>query len=147
MENPFLDDVWRFNLGQRQRVIPNDSSNEVYTADGEVIRGVIGFEVSPKSYDGKRFTKVYKDLWVCLMDLSAPAIKVLSYIAMTVGYEDVVKFDIARCMETTGYKNKPYIYKAIRELKEKGIIYPMRRGSYFINPMYLYKGDRTKLLK
>lgn len=148
LPNPFISEC-NFKPKSRRKIKRNKSLNEVYDADGVVHCGVIGFEVSPDLYDAQRFTKVYKQGWSIMSELSSSALRVLLYFISVMDYCDTVEFDIRKCTKFTGYKDKSHIYKAIKELKEKSVIAETDSPRlYFLNPTMFFLGkDRLKLLK
>ena len=148
LRNPFISEE-SFTPKSKRKIKRNKSLNEVYDADGVVHSGVIGFEVPPEPYDYQRFTKVYKQGWLVMSELSSSALKVLLYFISNMDYRDTVDFDIRKCTKFTGYKDKSHIYKAIRELKEKNVIADTDSPRlYFLNPMMFFLGkDRLKLLR
>lgn len=146
-KNPFFTED-TFKPSSRQKIIPNKGSNEVYNADGEVHTGIIGFVTPPKLSDRKRFTKVYQEGWRRMMTLSNPALRVLFYIISEMDSTDTIDFTIRKCIDFTGYKDKNSIYRAIRELKDKGFISETSLPKvYMINPLLIYNGNRLELYK
>lgn len=146
LPNPFIS-ADTFKPKSRQKITPNKGSNEVYNADGEIHTGVIGFVSPPKPYDSYRFTKVYREGWKIMAELSVPALKVLFYFISVMDYSDTVEFNIHKCIKFTGYKDSATIYRSIKELKEKSILADTNIPKiFFINPLLIYRGDRLKLL-
>lgn len=148
LPNPFISSE-NFKPKSRRKIKRNVSSNEVYDADGVVYNGVIGLEILPELYDSQRFTKVYKQGWFIMSELSSSALKVLLYFISVMDYCDTVEFDIRKCAKFTGYKDKSHIYKAIKELKDKSVIAETDSPRlYFLNPTMFFLGrDRLKLIK
>lgn len=148
LPNPFISSE-NFKPKSRRKIKRNVSSNEVYDADGVVHNGVIGLEILPESYDSQRFTKVYKQGWFIMSELSSSALKVLLYFISVMDYCDTVEFDIRKCTKFTGYKDKSHIYKAIKELKDKSVIAETDSPRlYFLNPTMFFLGkDRLKLIR
>lgn len=144
-KNPFFTED-TFKPSSRQKIVPNKGSNEVYNSDGEVHTGVIGFVTLPKLYDKKRFTKVYREGWHKMLELSTPALKVLFYIISEMDSTDTIDFTMRKCMDFTGYKDNNNIYRAVRELKEKGFISESSQPKvYMINPLLIFNGNRIEL--
>lgn len=144
-KNPFFTED-TFKPSSRQKIVPNKGSNEVYNSDGEVHTGVIGFVTPPKLYDKKRFTKVYREGWNKMLELSTPALKVLFYIISEMDSTDTIDFTMRKCMDFTGYKDNNNIYRAIRELKAKGFISESSQPKvYMINPLLIFNGNRIEL--
>lgn len=148
LPNPFISSD-NFKPKSRRKINRNTSLNEVYDSDGVVHSGIIGFETLPELYDSQRFTKVYKQGWAIMAELSNSAMKVLLYFISVMDYCDTVEFDIRKCTRFTGYKDKSHIYKAIKELKDKSVIAETDSPRlYFLNPTMFFLGkDRLKLLK
>ena len=80
-----------------------------------------------------------------MMNLGIPEIKVLLYFMDSMQYKPTIVFDMGKCMAFTGYRNKTYIYKAIRLLKDRQIILKIKNCEYQLNPMMFYKGNVIKL--
>lgn len=148
LPNPFIS-TENFKPKSRRKIQKNIGMNQVYDSDGVVYEGVIGFEMLPELYDPQRFTKVYKQGWAIMANLSSSALRVLLYFISNMDYRDTVDFDIRKCTKFTGYKDKSHIYKAIKELKEKNVIADTDSPRlYFLNPTMFFLGkDRLKLLK
>lgn len=148
LPNPFISNE-NFKPKARRKINRNTSLNEVYDSDGVVHSGIIGFETLPELYDSQRFTKVYKQGWAIMAELSNSAMKVLLYFISVMDYCDTVEFDIRKCTRFTGYKDKSHIYKAIKELKDKNVIAETDSPRlYFLNPTMFFLGkDRLKLIK
>lgn len=148
LPNPFISSE-NFKPKARRKINRNTSLNEVYDSDGVVHSGIIGFETLPELYDSQRFTKVYKQGWAIMAELSNSAMKVLLYFISVMDYCDTVEFDIRKCTRFTGYKDKSHIYKAIKELKDKNVIAETDSPRlYFLNPTMFFLGkDRLKLIK
>lgn len=145
--NPFFTED-TFKPTPSNKIEYNKSLNEVYDSDGVVHTGVIGFAKLPKMTDRKRFTKVYKEGLLRMMELSTPAIKVLFYIISEMDTTDTVDFTMRKCIDYTGYKDKNNIYRAIRELKEKSFITESSLPKvYMVNPLLIYNGNRIELYK
>lgn len=143
--NPFFTED-TFKPSSRQKIVPNKGSNEVYNLDGEIHSGVIGFVTPPKLYDKKRFTKVYREGWHKMMNLSTPALRVLFYIISEMDSTDTIDFSIRKCTDFTGYKDKNSIYRAIRELKKEQFISESSLPKvYMINPLLIFNGNRIEL--
>lgn len=148
LPNPFISSE-NFKPKARRKINRNTSLNEVYDSDGVIHSGIIGFETLPELYDSQRFTKVYKQGWAIMAELSNSAMKVLLYFISVMDYCDTVEFDIRKCTRFTGYKDKSHIYKAIKELKDKNVIAETDSPRlYFLNPTMFFLGkDRLKLIK
>lgn len=148
LPNPFISSD-NFKPKTRRKISKNKALNEVYDSDGVVHSGVIGFEMLPELYDSQRFTKVYKQGWSIMSELSSSALRVLLYFISVMDYCDTVEFDIRKCTKFTGYKDKSHIYKAIKELKERSVIAETDSPRlYFLNPTMFFLGkDRLKLIR
>ena len=147
LPNPFITAEY-FRLKSKQKIEHNRSLNEVYDSDGVVHSGVIGFVKLPKIYDSERFFKMYKPGLKVISELSDSSTKVLLYLMSVMGYSDTVEFNIHKCSNFTGYKDKSYIYKAVKELKEKNVIADTDIPRlFFLNPTYFYLGNRLELVK
>ena len=81
-----------------------------------------------------------------MLELSTPALKVLFYIISEMDSTDTIDFTMRKCMDFTGYKDNNNIYRAVRELKEKGFISESSQPKvYMINPLLIFNGNRIEL--
>lgn len=146
-KNPFFNQE-TFKPTIKRQFERNKSSNEVYDADGEVHRGVIGFEKPPKLNDRKQYTKIYNEGRKQIIKLSLPAMKVLFYIMSEMDSSDTISFDVQKCMDFSEYKDRNSVYRAVKELKDTNFIASSSSPKvYMINPLYIYNGDRIELYK
>lgn len=92
--------------------------------------------------------KIYRQYIDIFKRISIRGFSVFSYILEKIRPErDRFYFLIGECMQYTGYKSKKTIYAGLTELLCAGII---ARGYvdtvYFINPLILFKGNRSMYL-
>ena len=130
-------------LKERQNIV--DKTDETVVDSNGVIRDdVIGLVLNPKHYDGRKFTKIYKDGILALREIDIPALKVLLYFLYIMSYSEDIKFNLKDCMDFTGYKNKSYIYKAISNLIKLDILRRKEYLTYYLNPNMFYRGNFFK---
>lgn len=150
LTNPFIDDL-RTNIkikNSLKLISRGDLIETVNVATGEVNSGVYSAIVKEKKSEQDKFVKIYPEGCKVFNTLSKNATSVLWYFISVIGYGDTVALNMKKVKEFTGYNTDKSIYTAISELKEKNIIANhYRNGIYYINPLYLYKGQRYKLLE
>lgn len=99
--------------------------------------------------DEEQFAKLYLANFAAFFDLSQASIRVFGYILTCMKPKnDMIFFDLKKCLEYTGYKTDKAIYKGLAELVHSEII---ARGPaanlWFINPMVVFNGDRVSFAK
>lgn len=146
--NPFVKDLYSVKTKNRQSVIANGSVVDVVdTKTGEVQTGYNAVN-RMRLFDAEGFIKLYPAGLIVFGELSSRAQKVLLYFLSELKYEDTVCFALDNCKEYTGYTDKSHIYKAISELKDRGVIASSYKPKhFFINPLMFYRGDRLRLIR
>lgn len=148
LRNPFLEGLYSVKTKNRQSVIADGGIVDVVdTNTGEVQKG-FNMISRVKPFDAEGFIKLYPAGLLMLGDISSKAQRVLLYFLSEMKYDDSVCFDLNKCKAYTGYTDKSHVYKAIHELKNRGVIAPSDKAKYyFINPLLFYRGDRLKLIR
>ena len=95
--------------------------------------------------DDKKFTKVFDEGLYNISNLTVPEIKVFTYIQKhLLPNKDYLFIHGDECAEWCGYKTTPQIYKGLVGLIEKEIIARGKNNLFWINPNYIYNGNRCK---
>jgi hypothetical protein len=98
-----------------------------------------------REVDNEKFVKIYTGNLSHWFELSMPAQKIMQYVIMFLPRNsDVVRLNIARLKTFSGYKSDTSLYDSINELINKRIIAKCDiQELYFINPGYIFNGDRV----
>lgn len=105
------------------------------------------FVATKKYVDRDAFTKIYHESIKHHANIGDAAVKVLTwYIAGKLGKEELeVVFDLDECATRCNY-SKATIYRALGELLDAEIIARTKyQWKYFINPLFIFNGDRIKV--
>jgi hypothetical protein len=150
-ENPFAKQtiVQMGNyLATRQIVGKNDDERSVLQAvdDNGQLLGQTVF-VRSKMVDTETFAKVYQAGFTAFADLKPSVMKVFQYIISQLKPDnDRFFLFVEDIMEATGY-SKMTIYRALGHLCSREIIARGRSDTdYFINPMYVFNGNRVTFI-
>lgn len=141
MKNPFLQSV-------RLKVFVTESKQVVLdTKDLNSVRSTINtqqeFEKDPftKLYNDKPFLNVFKQT-------SDTASKVFLYIAYNLKRDtDVIELNAESVMEFVGIKSTTTYYKYIQELIDNAVITRKSNSEYWVNPLFLFNGNRIDYYK
>lgn len=141
MKNPFLQSV-------RLKVYVTESKQLVIdTKDLNSVKSTINtqqeFEKDPftKLYNSKPFLNVFKQT-------SDTASKIFLYIAYNLDKDtDVISLDADQVMEFVGIKSTTTYYKYIRELIDNAVITRRSNSEYWVNPLFLFNGNRIDYYK
>lgn len=145
-ENPFLINLNIPVVPKANMYVKKDEAI-INLSDGELKNDVL-LAGKRKYVDTEHFVKIFVNEIQAIFDLSKVAQKVFGYMLSRIKYNDLLHFDIENCITETGYKSKPPIFSAIRELLEKEFIAKTKNQFvYWINPKLFYKGDRLVVLK
>jgi len=120
----------------------------VDTESGEAIEGESLFIATKKVVDGDQFTKIFHDSIKNTVNISNKAIHILMwYIAPQLKKDELqVLFDLDDCEKLTEY-SRSSIYTALAELLNAEIIARTKyQWLFFINPLYLFNGDRIRVV-
>jgi len=138
--NPYV------RVGNKALTLHKDSdakivSNPIKTFD--ICKDVRGI-ARVREVDNDKFVKIYTGHLGVWFELSVPAQKVLSYILNVLPRNsDMVRMSMDRLKGFTAYKSDTSIYDAINELCNRRIIARSKSTElYFINPGYIFNGDR-----
>jgi len=104
-----------------------------------------------KLIDRRQYAKVYMDFIPLVLQegLSMAGIKMLFYImACLKPGTDTVTFNIKVARQRLGYKNDKSVYEGLVDLLKLGVLARVagRDETFWINPQYVFRGDRSKLL-
>ena len=141
MKNPFLQSV-------RLKVYVTESKQLVIdTKDLNSVKSTINtqqeFEKDPftKLYNSKPFLNVFKQT-------SDTASKIFLYIAYNLDKDtDVISLDAEEVMEFVGIKSTTTYYKYIKELIDNAVITRKSNAEYWVNPLFLFNGNRIDYYK
>lgn len=147
-ENPFAKQAL-VNIGNAliSRTVKTSNKDEAailkgINGDGEILGNTVF--IRTRTVDNETFAKVYKLGFKAFADMKPATLSVFQFIVNCLKpNSDEFIFFIEDCIESTQYK-KSSIYKSLGELCAKGIIARGRiEEQYFINPMYVFNGDRV----
>ena len=135
----------------KKRFVRTGKSEELLnTQTGEVSRVVSHHQVMEK--DDAEFVKVFAAGIKAMYDLNRTAARVFHLVLekyeqepMTGGYADslyLVWFDGGLSGQAIGMSEATF-NRGLRELVEKGFLYPRLPGVYWTNPNLFFKGDRV----
>lgn len=113
----------------------------------EQVKLYVNVKEKCSSEDHREFTKVFDESLSNVRDLSLIERKMLDFIFLSLRFKDEDEFylDVEEAMKWNKYKTMSTVYQAINGLIENGFIARnYKRGFYFINPMYFYKGEIVK---
>lgn len=109
----------------------------------------VGIMARRRKVDGEKFVKLYTDKLATWLDLTKNAQKVLVYLVGRIkpGNDNII-FNLEECMEVAGYRSEAPVYSALAELIEHNIIARSAQPSmYFLNPYFMFSGDRVIFLE
>jgi len=141
MKNPFLQSV-------RLKVFILESKFHVIdTKDVNTVKSTLNtqqeFEKDPfiKLYSERNFMNAFKNT-------SDTASKLFLYIAYTLEKNsDVIYINAEKAMEFVGIKSPTTYYKYVQELIDNAIITRKSNSEYWINPLFLFNGNRIEFYK
>lgn len=148
--NPFLDKVI---LGKRRETKKVTGDIKMTTADGTQVTVNVDDQnfttTEVKMVDSEEFVKMFKETLRYVMDLSLTSVKVLAYVMENTHQgNDSIEYCVADCMKFTGFKSKQSVYDGLYELAQKNFVArAKKRGFLYINPTFLFNGDRVTLVK
>lgn len=125
--------------------IYREGSVKILSSDVDMDPGKVRGMVKVQEVDNEKFVKIYTSQVSAWFELTVTAQKVLQYVMMVIPRNrDVVHIHVEKAMAFTGYSSTVSVYEGINELINKRII---ARSSlpyfYFINPRFLFNGDRV----
>lgn len=147
-QNPFTEGVVEKisqNKKKRIRKFITSKGSYIDNSSGEVKDVIMGIQ---KEVDSHEFTKLYHEGLNEIMGLTDKSSKILYYLASRLRKDQMqIEFDIDNCTDVTGY-SKSSVYNAMAELLEFNIIARHKKSYiYFINPLYIFNGDRLTIVK
>lgn len=148
--NPFLEAAHQHTKSGMKR-ISNASGDRmmVVSGDGEVM-ATAGFWQA-QEVDKTQFVKLYVNGVKAFQDLTAAGAKVFALLYMQVMNgigKDVVYLSFSEVDQEVTPLSKPTFMRGMKELLEKHFIAEtMTTGKYFINPDYMFNGDRLAFVK
>lgn len=100
-------------------------------------------------YDKEEFTKVFRNEISAFYNLSTCGNNVLNYVlSICQKDKDMIYIHMPDLMKSCGYKTKAAAYKGLGELLSRKIIaLSVKMGWWYINPAFIFNGNRLALLK
>lgn len=133
-------------------VFANDGMARKVNADGQEVFIGQRYMGKDKMIDRRQYAKVYVEFIPLILQegLSMAGIKMLFYIigCLQPG-RDTVTFNIKVAREKLKYKHDKSVYEGLVDLLKLGVI-ARKTGyteQYWINPQFIFRGDRSKLIK
>lgn len=153
--NPFIDKSVAEDLSERHIVrkfksaFGNNSKAITQLVDVNTGDLMTTAFVQKIKVDDEQFTKVFTSHLQAFFNLTTVSIRVLSYIfSVMQPKNDMIIFDMKKCLNFIGYKSKPSVYRGLEELMKAEII---ARGPadnlWFINPMVMFNGNRVNFIE
>ena len=137
--NPFVfpdDRAVTIQKGGDGKIISNGNESDPFKVKGMV---------RVREVDNEKFVKIYTNHISMWFELSSAGQRVLQYIMTILPRDtDQINFRLPRAMAYTGYSSTVSLYDGLAELiKQKIIARSENPGIYFINPRFLFNGDRV----
>lgn len=144
INNPFYQELnGKMYIQPRANTIIAKNQALVDTETGEVIRDEQMLIGKRKYVDRSHFAKIYFTEIGEILSLSPRAIKLLIYISKIMDYEQKAYLNYNKIHEKVGYRNYHQVLTGVRELLTKKIIAASDMEHwYWINPIYICKGER-----
>lgn len=141
-ETPFHDGtkeslhIKMFNVGKTKE------GRLVNTDTGELIEKYAWADI-------EKPVKMYSGIVDKVMDLSTPGMKMFLYILANLGVnEEKVYISNSSAMLFCGYSRPKDVYKGMIELLDRGMLAKTKEQYlYWVNPEYMFKGNKSKLLR
>lgn len=146
MKNPLAESK-KFGVIKLHKIIPNGGKIIEELEDGTSARETMSFNYSASLIDRESSTKLYKEeqFKELLSQLSGNASKLLLYITMKLPKnKDLVTLPFDKVMEAIGIKSKTTYYKILDDLVQLRIILRHKKDKFWVNPHYIFNGDRVK---
>ena len=138
IKNPFLQSARLTVYIKQNKQTVIDTRNNFNSVKG-VFTSQQEFEKDPflKLYNDKAFFNVFKDI-------SDTASKMFLYIAYNLPKsQDIISLVQEDVMKFVGIKSVTTYYKYIQELIDYAIISRRSNSEYWVNPLFLFNGDRV----
>lgn len=152
-ENPFVKQA----LEQIQNNIVKKYKTATKTGEKAILKAVDenGIELGHTQFirqievDEEQFAKLYLMQFKEFMDLKPQAWRVLGYILNILPInKDTIFFDLEDCKDYTKYKSANSVYTGLASLIKKQVIARGKNSHmFFINPMYVFNGNRLTFAK
>lgn len=150
-ENPFLDAALASQKTRTKRITNSTGDHLMIVSEntGEVV-GPAGFWHT-EEVDQTKFIKLYVNGVKAVKELTSAGTKLLEllYLEMqrNIG-KDQAHMSFAAVDQTLNPISEATFYRGMKELVEKGFLAEsMSTGLYFVNPDYLWNGDRLAFVK
>lgn len=131
MKNPFISTIRTKQIKSTEHLNSDSDSDNVVSIELH----------TNKTTDIGGYVKLYNDFLPILIELSSGATAIIHHIIKTLKYED----DIVEIPPTlfTSIRSK---HNIIPELKRANIIAHITKDKYYINPNYIFRGNRLKYI-
>lgn len=136
MKNPFLQSI------KLKVIIKSDKMQVIDTKDVASIHGTFTMD---HKFEADTFTKLYNDkpFLNVFRITSDTACKIFMYIAYNLNRNtDIIKISTEEVMIFVGIKSLATYYKYIQEMIDNAIIARKSNSEYWVNPLFLFNGDR-----
>lgn len=147
-ENPFLENeiltIPRrkgvFKVGKSEKLIVDERTGEV-----ESIAAIYGYE----ERDKEGFKKIFIAGIKSMMEMSTTGTKAFAYVLDCLRInEATIYINIPRMAESCNWKTTAQCYSGLGELIANKIIAPSEQANlWFINPKFVFNGDRLLFMK
>ena len=152
--NPFMENMFIPRRNKQVRIFPiGDNRAIVDTETGEVTRGGGMHGVIYKQVDGQEFVKIFTKNIKLMFDLTGAGYKAFYVLMWAVQNDAIAKDEVGLDSVTLDRFLKsevdatrtsiPTFQRGLAELEKAQIIAKtLRKGFYFINPNFIFNGDR-----
>lgn len=142
--NPFILQLkGKMYLQPRANTIVAKNEAIIDVTTNTVLRGEQSLLGRRKIVDKSEFAKIYFSELATIMGLSKTALNVLIFLMQKMDYDNKVLFQYTSEYKKVGYNTKGPCYKGISELLKSNIIaLHIIEGVYWVNPIYVCKGER-----
>lgn len=144
--NPYVKGLL---IPKRRKTVVLATDKNYMVVDTDSGEEKTAFIATKEVIDKEKYVKLFKEQLKIIFNLSQAGIRLLGYFMDSTRIsEDIVIFNIEKCIAYTGYKSKEPIYRGIKELLDNDIIARTKESNlYFINPTVFFNGDRLFLIK
>jgi hypothetical protein len=147
--NPFVSSVL---VERKTKRLTNKKGDMMVMNDGtgEVVAPAAGFWQA-KEVDGSKFVKLYVNGVKAFRDLTSAGARLFEILYLEVRKnigQDVIWLSFNEVDQTMTPMGKATFMRGMRELIEKGFLAEsITQSKYFLNPDYLWNGDRLAFVK
>lgn len=148
--NPFMgNDQIKLDVGKKSTVIGAGQKLMVDNQTGAVDDSVKMFYHKYRDVDRTQFVKLYVSEIASLFDMSKTALKILGYILGSLKpKKDELYIYLPELAEYCGYNTSRQLYRGLVELINNEVItQSIKPNMWFINPAYLFNGDRLVFIR